>query len=305
MYGQIKSSFILSQYKKHTKDSGTSNETNGKVLLNHYYMQLLSEAGNYSIEKTKYGQYRANQRSYLMPPDYISMKTLSVKVGDKWTVLTPIMNSDKWKDHISITRTGSTPEYYTISNQDGNLYIEIDPIPVSDGAAASLEIVYEGYHDRLLFPADYTTGNVSITQGSANVTGAGGATFTSAMVGRFLQVTDGKSWYDIKTFTSSSAIALVNFFQEDTVATVGYTIAELLRLPEEFSLTPIWGAAADYYRPTNAKKSKEYQDMFDRDMVMLRAKYQHKTKGRVTQGRRVGGFHLSRTPLNYPNGNIG
>lgn len=54
---------------------------------------------------------------------------------------------------------------------------------------------------------DYTTGTVTI-DAAGNVTGAGGAAFSSAMVGRGFKATGHSKWYRVKTFTTSTSIAV-------------------------------------------------------------------------------------------------
>lgn len=55
--------------------------------------------------------------------------------------------------------------------------------------------------------APYSTGTITVTSGSASVTGSG-TTFTSAMVGRKLVVSGDNLAYTVKTFTSTTAITL-------------------------------------------------------------------------------------------------
>jgi hypothetical protein len=75
---------LLAKYLRDTRDAGSDNQTLGKELIQHYYSQLLSLANNALVEKTKYGQTSINQRSYLLPPDWIKPNTIRMKVGDMW-----------------------------------------------------------------------------------------------------------------------------------------------------------------------------------------------------------------------------
>lgn len=307
MVQALKTSQMVNEYKLFTRDSTAENVAVGKIRMNHYYAFLLSEANNYVVEKTKIGNLKDGQRSYLFPPDYYKIKTVRVLIDNQWHPLELVWSLEKW--HMYTMRTGasaegSIPERAIVINEQGNVHLELDPIPNADLSNA-LEIVYEGYQDALYFPDDYTTGTISITNGAAGVTGSG-TTFTSAMVGRFLQPTSGKFWYDIKSYVSATSIALVNYFQESTILGSGYTIAELPRLPVEFHYTPVYGAVADYYRPNNAAKAKEFDALYARDLIMLQKKYQSKTKGRVQPGRIVNsGSIFPRVPWNYPNQLIG
>ena len=71
--------------------------------------------------------------------------------------------------------------------------------------------------------AEYTTGTVSVTDGSATVTGTG-TTFTAGMVGRKFRVSGGTASYTIKTFISTTVIVLDQTFQGTTNAAASYTI---------------------------------------------------------------------------------
>lgn len=302
MNSQIKSSELLTEYKTYTRDTTTDNDTAGKRRIDYYYTYLLSQTNNYIIEKTKYGSLVDAQRGYLLFPDLIGLKNVRVYDGAQWHPVQPVYSIDQWHALTGAAHSSNIPSHFIVFNQNGNLYIEFDPIP-NDDVTDGIEFVYEGYQDRLIFPTDYTTGTVAITNGSAAVTGSG-TSFASSHVGRFLQISNGKYWYDIKTVGGGTSITLVNSFQETTVSGASYTIAELLRIPPEFAYTPVWGAAMDYYLPTNATKAKEFEKKYARDLAVIESRYQGKTKGRVMPGRKVG-VKPYYVPLNYPLGPIG
>lgn len=301
MFTGTPTSTLLSEYQKHTRDTSSANQTNGQNRIQYYYTYLLSEAGNYTIERTKYGDAKDGQRSYFLPPDYIKMKSVRFLSGGIWYQLEEVRSIDKWNVLTGLSTESSIPAHWIVINEQGRLHLELDPIPDTN-ATDNLEIVYEGMQDPLLFPADYTTGTITISNGDVNVAGSG-TTFTSAMVNRFIKPTNGKYWYEIRTFTSTIAIALVNYFQETGVTGVGFTIAELMRLPAEFHYTPMWAAVRDYYLPTNRTKAADYEKLYVRDLLILQKKYQSKSKGRVIRGKSVGRYAPS-VPLNYPKSSL-
>lgn len=298
----IKTSFLTTEYQKFTRDTSAANLTAGKERINHHYTFLLAEANNYVVERTKYSILKEDQRSYLLSPDYIQMKTVRVKnsAGD-WIPVDEVVSLNKWHARTtSSTRQASVPTGWIIINEQGNLHLEVDPLPDADGNLASpnLELVYEGYQDDLTFPADYTTGTIDLTNGSAAVVGSS-TVFAASHVGRFLKPTNGKYWYEIKLRNSDTSATLVNYFQETTITGSGYTIAEMMRLPREFHYTPIWGAVWDYYMPINQKKADEFKNRYLNELNALRAKYQKKTKGAVIPGIPVN-TPGSWVPRNYP-----
>lgn len=70
----------------------------------------------------------------------------------------------------------------------------------------------------------YTTGTVTVTQDSPTVTGAGGATFTSDMVGRLFFGNDGDNWYEISAYVSATEITLASNYMGDTESGITYSI---------------------------------------------------------------------------------
>lgn len=296
---QVPTSKLLSEYLLHTKDSTASNIALGKERMDYHYTYLLGEADNYIVERTKYSKLKADQRSFLLPPDYIKMKRVRVKIGGQWYLVTPTNNLDKWAYATELETTASIPVQWTVINEQGNMHIELSEIPNADSNVVNFEIVYEGYQDPLLFPDDYTTGTVSINQGQATVSASADVSFTDNMVSRFLKVTGGKFWYDIADVGTARTLSLVNYFQEADVNNTTYIIAECPRLPHEFHRTPLWGAVMEYYQPGNAKKAKDYEAWYARDIALLKNRYTSKTKGRVTPGIRVG-IDPYYVPRNYP-----
>lgn len=288
---------LLSEYLLHTKDSTAANQTRGKVLIQYFYSFLLSEANNYAVERTKIGPLIADQRSYLLMPDYIKMKNARVKSGGIWYPLIEVKSVEKWHQMVGYEYTSNIPTHFIVLNEQGNLHIELDPKP-STTASESFEMVYEGYQNPLTFPADYTTGTVTINLGEYELVGSG-TTFTNAMEGLSFNPTNGKFWYDLKTFTDTTHMDMVQNFQEESIAGSTFTIGEILRLPQEFDFTPLWGSVATYYKPTDGRKSKEFEQWYARDLLILQDKYKSKSKGGVTQGRPVG-VRRSVVPRNYP-----
>lgn len=72
------------------------------------------------------------------------------------------------------------------------------------------------------FVAEYSTGTVSVTNGSATVTGSG-TTFTSGMVGRTIRIA-GSDEYIIGAYVSGTEITLARNFTGDTASAQTYAI---------------------------------------------------------------------------------
>ena len=296
---QVKTSTLISRYGTYTKDKTAENIAIGKEQLNFHYTEVMAMCNNYIVERTKYGNSKANQRSYLLFPDLIKIKTIRFYDGATWNPVEEVVSMQRWHELTATNYYVSIPTHWILINEQGNMHLELDGIPDAD-ATGNIEIVYEGYQDPLYFPADYVTGTIALTKGNPTIQGTGVA-FTAAMIGRFLQPTSGKYWYDIKSFTDADTMLLVNNFQEESVSGVGFTIAELLRLPSEFSFTPLWGAVRDYYLPINAEKAAVWEGLYKRDIAKIEAKYKSKSLGAVMPGISLSGPSYQ-VPRNYPHG---
>lgn len=295
---QVKSSTLLNLYIQKTRDNSAANQQNGKEVMQHYYTFLASEAKNYSVEKTKYAITKADQRSYLLYPDYLKMKSIRVKNGEAWTPVTECITDWQWHERTEYPHKADRPEVYRLFNDEGAPYFELDPIPSTTGDPEdpNMEITYEGYLDPLQFPADVNTGTVSVVTGGQGVVGVGTA-WTSAMIGRFIVID--KYFYEIMTVPSPTSLTIRNYYQESNASGSSYTIAEILRLPAEYHFTPLWGALMDFWQVTDEAKSRSFEAKFARELLMLRSRYQSRSTGSVTPGRRVGSY-TSSVPRNYP-----
>jgi len=300
---EVPTSQLLTEYLINTRDNSDANRARGKARMDHHYTFLLSQANNHVTERKMYGNLKGNQRSYYLPKNYLpnGMKIVRVYVNDRWQILEPVLPAEHWHEFTKDLTFTEEPTHYTVINEQGRPYLEIDGIPSLD-ADENLEITYLGYQDPLVFPDDYSVGTVNITHDTPYVNGTG-TTFTEEMIGRFIKVTGGKAWYEITSFGSTILLSLAHNFSEPTTETIGYTIAEVPRLPHEFHYTPMYGAVYDYYLPKNAAKGRDYKELFDRDTILLQRRYQNKTQGSVKPGMPVNRGQ-SRVPYTYPNSTI-
>lgn len=123
--------------------------------------------------------------------------------------------------------------------------------------------------------ADYTTGTITTTSGNT-ITGSG-TSWTSQMVGRWIQITDGNGsvgdgyWYQILSVASTTSLTLVKTYAGTALsaASATYTIAQCSLMPEQYQDLPIYGALRTYYTSIDPDQSKAqlyggmYQNMYD------------------------------------------
>src|SRR3990167_2085518 len=86
--------------------------------------------------------------------------------------------------------------------------------------------------------AEYTTGNVNVTNGDATVLGGSSSpVFTAAMVGRKFRVGSESAYYTIRSRTSATEVELAQPYQGDTSTNESYSIFQdeyLLRADADF-----------------------------------------------------------------------
>lgn len=87
--------------------------------------------------------------------------------------------------------------------------------------------------------AEYSTGTVTATNGSADLVGAG-TTWTSGMVGRYIRINDEDVHYKITVFTSTTAMTIEAAWPFTTATAVAYAI---------FGLTYALGSDVDQPTP--------------------------------------------------------
>jgi hypothetical protein len=113
---------------------------------------------------------------------------------------------------------------------------------------------YYHYRDRNLLVDDYTSpGTITLTQNSNKVTGSG-TSFTAAMVGRWLEVTDttvpGQGYfYRIMHYTSATQIEFDSLWQGTTTSGISsYRIGETPEIPEDLHMYLVDGITGGYLK---------------------------------------------------------
>lgn len=95
------------------------------------------------------------------------------------------------------------------------------------GAGPDGNLYYKGdrYLGRYDGTTDYTTGTISVTNGSPNVVGSG-TTFTSGMVGKRIAINNGITidWYTISAFTDATHITLSTNYTAGNALGIAYAI---------------------------------------------------------------------------------
>lgn len=196
-------------------------------------------------------------------PGLVSIEGGFITIGSVNYPLRPL--ESRWNDEqlnaIQI-QASAIPQFY---------FVEQDSFKVWPTPQASYSgTIYYHYRDKNMSVADYSTGTISLTQGSNLITGSG-TTFTPAMVGRWFTVTDptvpGQGYfYRVSNYISATVLGMGTLTGEQTwgnanATGVSYRIGETPEMPEEMHSILAWGTASDFY--AGMQKDPTSAAMFD------------------------------------------
>lgn len=252
---------LYDNYTDHTSDTTAANVTIGKARINDTYKELLAMHDWYFAEKTATFTPTASDYKYDLPYDFGRMVAVTVKVGDAYYSLTEAASHDEWQ-RIQMYRDTSTSDYPTHYHITGD-ELQIYPVPSSTAATATGTMYYIKRVVDMQYD-DYTTGTITLTNGSTTVTGSG-TTFTAAMVGRFIKGNLDARWYELSAFTSTTVMTLKKAFQGTTGSSLAYTIGEVPIIPEDYHNLLWYLPVATYWmmkKETN--QSGYYQSLYER-----------------------------------------
>ncbi len=297
---QWDSALIISQ--KLAQDTNADTITFLNLTMNAGYKEILAELGRPVTEKTKTTVTVASQQGYQMPADFNWLKSIKVTVGS--TIYTPDEeeSQENW-DYLNMqSETGDVPEAYFVRPRFGFGGTEVQLYPTPSSSGNTITLVYEAI-DRDLSQAKYTTGTISVTNGSATVTGSG-TTFTASMVGRYFQITSATGdglWYKVAGFTSTTVITLENFYQGTTVSGVNYQVAEAFGLPEDLHMLPIYYAVWHYAMFRRDKtRSDQFGGLYKLGLADAKRRYGTKTRSNIIKGNNRHGSGGGSYPRFFP-----
>lgn len=203
----------------------------------------------------------AGQQYYSYPVATQSLDSVTVLVGTGQYTLNPIYDQNTWNNLNAIQiQPTSIPQFFFPRQYDFGIW----PIP-----QAAYTITFQRFfRDRNLLVEDYTTGTVTMTISDATVLGSS-VTFTQAMVGRWLEITNtavpGQGyWYKIASVTDATHLELSVNWNAATAAGATYLIGETPELPEDAHRFLAWGTASDFYAGLRNDSSKAtwFDNMF-------------------------------------------
>lgn len=219
-------------------------------------------------------------QAYPIPATVSKIKNDTITVGQLVYTPAPVQSIQEWTLLNALPYTSDIPNYFYIYNNQVNFW----PIPSTSGNVISFN--YKSRVPELTF-ADYSTGTLSgLAAGSNSVTGSStswNATGTYPLnvdltyFNLYLYITPPKGegiWYQIKMFTSDTALLLVSPIQNAPSSTAtSYIIGQLPLLNEDFHDMITYGALMTYFTSIvkDSDKYKMFETMYAQRLQLLEA----------------------------------
>lgn len=266
-------------------ESSTKIQTTIQRAFTTIYQELRNDLSIFYDIDSEADTTVAQQAVYTLPVRYRKMVQVKVTVGGDPYYPIPIASRDqfnKLKEGVGSSPYSDFPLYYFLHAQVGKYQIEFYPAPSSSGNAIEYRF-YENPRD--IVSADFTdktAGTVSVSNGSASVTGSGTA-FASSDVGRYIRFDSDGHWYRISAVGGTTSLTLDRNYEGTAISGGNYKLGTVLQIPAEANkiiarkiLQELWekredatisGGKASYYedRAEKAKKAliKNIEEMYD------------------------------------------
>lgn len=237
---------------------------------------------------------------YPAPPNYSRLKDVTISTGSLKWVPTQILTRSEWDRMNVFPYYADIPtNFFIYPGGDKGVQIGIWPIPATTG-----NVITYNYKFRIpdLAIADYTTGSVSVNNGSTTVTGSGTAwtlTTNEGSESRWIQfaptsssTTSGDNlWYQIASVDSATSLTLFQPYQGTSITSSStYTIGQMPLLMEDFQDMLVWKPLMIYFSTIVEKPEKFKQfEMFYNEKLKSLDEY---------AGRKTSSVNLGRRPLN-------
>lgn len=139
-----------------------------------------------------------------------------------------------------------------------------------------------------LIADDYVTGTITTLTNGAKAVTASGSTFTSAMAGRYLKITNDGNWYKIASFGTTTTLTLDKNYEGISIAagTEAYIIGQMPRTPEETHHIPAYFAVWQYYAgfKQNKEQGDYYRALYEGDLARAKKTYSRRYTSKYIPG---------------------
>lgn len=249
-----------------TGDTTSATLTQLKQDINTGYQRFNADMSRYFSRKQKFANVVAGQKFYQTPVDSVSVEEVSVlssASGPEYP-LVQVRSEDDWRRlNIFPYNSNIISHYYVYGNDQIGLF----PTP-SASITNAIRYVYSP-QDVNLTQDDYLTGTATVSNTGTAVTGSG-TTWTTSMIGRQFQITDGSdgNWYEITAVGSATTLTIKTPYNGPSVTNVVYRISQCFILPGEYDDVPVDWALTRFYEFRNnpgraAYHAARYKDAVD------------------------------------------
>lgn len=215
---------------------------------------------------------QASVSTYPISPRIREITELYAVVGTTVYRPQPIYNEETWtRIKQANLGTSDTPRFYKVTGNS----VEIAPTPASTNITFTVKGRMRPRDFNATAGADYTTGTISaVTNGGTTVTGSS-TSWNATMVGKLIRITNTASanggdgyWYEITAVGSTTSLTIAEPYEGTSISggTAAYTISDVMPIPEEWQLAPIYRVAALYASvndPANPKMAAMWWKLYD------------------------------------------
>lgn len=202
----------------------------------------------------------ASQQDYQLPRSVLRPSGVDYLNGDAYYPLIEIGSELNWNRLNAVPSvTIGIPRYFFPKGKD---IISIYPTP-GEAITEGLRVYYEPKQPRML-SSDFSTGTVTVTQGSTTITHSGTG-FTQDMVGRYFYTTDGSDGndYQIVDYTDSSHLVLENYYEGTSGSGKNFLIGVVPDIPDEYQPAIMDYCLARFFlRRGDRRSAMELMSMF-------------------------------------------
>lgn len=173
----------------------------------------------------------ADQQDYQLPRSVLRPSGVDYLYGNVYTPLMEVGSEENWNLINATPSVGiGIPRFFFPKGKD---VISVFPVP-SEAVSEGLKVYYEPKQPRMISD-DFTTGTVTVTQGSTTITHSA-AGFTEDMVGRYFYTTDGSDGndYQIVSYTNTSNLVIENYYEGPSGSGKGFLIGVVPDIPDEY-----------------------------------------------------------------------
>lgn len=239
-----------------TGDSTAATLAQLKQDINIGYKRFDAAINRYFTRSQKFADLVTAQKYYQTPVDSIRVMEVSVLLSTGYEYpLEQVRSEHDWRlmNIVPNYQSNLIQFYYVYGNDQIGLF----PVP-SQTITNGIRFVYQP-QDVDLTQDDYLTGTASVVNNGVSVTGTA-VTWTTSMIGRQFQVTDGSDgqWYEITAVPNSTTLTLKTPYNGPSELAATYRISQIFIFPTEYDDTPIDYALSRFFEFRNNPNRATY-----------------------------------------------